>query len=626
MRSIGFLFLLLFAIRNCIAQNTLDSVVKNTMQIKYVHSNSLVGTMLEGIPYNRLLGDVTLEHNGTTLACDSAYLYQDKNYVEAFGNVNIHTSSGATITSEYLKFTGNNNTAFLKKNVVIVDGVNQLESEVVTYNTQTKIAKYDNGGVLQAESTRLTSNQGIYYGKTKDAYFKGDVVVTDPKFAIDSKELKYNTVTKLATFLDESTIVSDNTTIEGKKGTYDGKQSIGNFTTRSTVSNDEQQITANSMHYEKQTGISNAVGNVVIEDFKNERKLLANKTDYNEKTGYMKANGNVIIYDEAEGRTLFANIAEYTKPTTYTKVSGKVELYDTKQGRTLFADTLEYIKKSKYTRAKNNVVLYDSVQRSILQCTELQMNQVLHYTLAKGKPILRTMLDKDSLFMRADSFFSAPCAAIDSIKIKKVPRSTLLDSLATADDDTVKQTLIGIGNIIIFSDSMQAISDSMSYSQQDSVFRLFKKPMMWTRANQALGDTIYAQTVNNKITQLNLIANASMISSTKYANIYDQIYGTKIDGFIVNDEINKLFVDGNAQSIYYTKNESEQYLGQNKSKSAQMKIIMKDRKVNRIIFYTEPEGVFTPIDKLSEADKLGAAFVWLADKRPKSKEAVIGKK
>jgi lipopolysaccharide export system protein LptA len=609
----------------CFAQTPIDTIAKNAVKIKYIHSDSLVGTMLNGVPYNRLLGNVSLEHNGTTLHCDSAYLYQEKNFVEAFSNVQIQTNNGTTITSNYLKYTGNNNTALLKKEVVIVDGINQLESEEVTYNTQTKIAKYNNGGILQSESTRLSSDQGIYYGKTKDAYFKGSVVVTDPKYNVDSKEIKYNTVTKFVTFLDESTIVSDNTTLEGRKGTFDAQHSIGNFSTRSIVSNDEQQITANTMHYEKTTGISNANGNVVIDDFKNDRKLLANKTDYNEKTGYMKATGNVVIYDEQEGRTLLANMAEYTKPTTYTKVSGKVELYDAKQRRTVFADTIEYIKKSKYTLAKNNVIVMDSVQQSILQCKELQINQVLQYSLAKGNPILRSLLDKDSLFMRADSFFSAPSVAIDTIKNKIVPRCTAVDSLATEDNDTIKQTLIGIGNVILYTDSMQAISDSISYSGVDSVFRLYKKPMLWTRSNQAIADTIYAKTINNKIAELNLKANASMINSSAYKNIYDQIYGNSIDGFIVNDEIEKMFVDGNAQSIYYTKNESELYLGQNKSISAQMKILFKERKVNKIIFYTEPTGVFTPIFKLTEADKLGSGFVWYPEKRPKNKEAVLGK-
>jgi lipopolysaccharide export system protein LptA len=601
------------------------TALANTIQIKYIHSDSLSGTMIDGAMYNRLLGNVSLEHNGTSLLCDSAYLYQEKNLVEAFGNVHITTASGAQITSDYLKYIGNNNMAFLKKNVTIIDGINQLQSDDVNYHTISKIAKYANGGTLQSEGTQLTSKEGIYNGITKDAYFKKDVVVTDAKYNIDSKEMKYNTKTKFVTFLDESTIVSDSTVIEGDRGTYDANKQIGNFTTRSTVSNDEQQITANTMHYEKTTGISNARGNVVLQDFKNLRKLLANNTDYYEKTGYMKATGNVIIEDEKESRTLFANIAEYTKPIGYTKVTGNVIVYDVKEGRVLYADVAEYFKKNKYTKAFGNVWIYDSIQNSIISCKEFKINQVVNYSLATGNPIIRTLVDKDSLFMRADSFFSAPANIIDTIFKKYVPANTALDSLAAEDDSTsVKSTLLGLGNIIIYSDSMQAVCDSLSYSQIDSIFKLFKKPLLWTRGNQAIGDTIYLQTVNNKLVQLNLKNNASMISDTKNKDMYDQIYGDKIDGYIVKDELESMYADGSASCIYFAKNESNEYLGMNNTKSAQMKILLKDRKVNRIIWYEDPEGAFIPMDKIKEGDKKEERFKWLEEKRPKNKEAVLG--
>jgi hypothetical protein len=55
-----------------------------------------------------------------------------------------------------------------------------------------------------------------------------------------------------------------------------------------------------------------------------------------------------------------------------------------------------------------------------------------------------------------------------------------------------------------------------------------------------------------------------------------------------------------------------------------MKIVMKEKKVSRIVFYSLPEGTFTPMDKIAEADKKGAAFVWLEDKRPKTKYVVVG--
>jgi lipopolysaccharide export system protein LptA len=580
--------------------SSVASLPSNKMQIKYIFSDSLLGTLTNGKAFNRLLSNVSLEHNGTNLVCDSAHFYQADNFVEAFSNVHITTNNGAIIDCQYLKYTGNNNTAYLKGNVVIIDGNNQIQGEEVTYNTKTKIAKYNKRATLLNENTELTSNIGNYDGKSKMAYFKGDVVITDPKYTVESKELKYNTAKKFVTFLDESTINTENTTIEGKKGTYDADKEIGNFDTRSTVSNDEQQIVANKMYHDNKKGISKANGNVVINDFKNNRKLLADRTNYNEKTGVLEVFDNIILYDEPDGRTLFADYAYYNKPAKYTKATGKVWVYD-------------------------------SLENTILNCSDLQLNQTYDVTKAKGNPVLRMLADKDSLFIKADSFFSAPAYYIDTIKSYEVPNIILIkDSVNKAElnaepnkkDTAVKRTLLALNHVKIFGDSMQAIADSVSYSQLDSIFKLYKNPMLWTNDNQAIGDTIWLFTQNNKLKTLDMRGNASLISWDSIPNFYNQIIGRKIIGLVDSNTLQEMFVDGNAESIYFNKNDKNEYMGMNKSKSAQMKILMKEKKINRIIFYTEPEGTFFPLEKLSDADKKLDGFKWMPELRP-NKASVV---
>ncbi len=591
---LAFLFIVnIFFVVYAIAQTADSSTIANKpseLLIKYINSDSLVGIVTDGNTYNKLYGNVILEHNGTTLSCDSAFFYQESNFVEAFSNVVITTNNGANITCGYLKYTGNNNNAILKNNVLIVDGNNQLNSEYVTYNTKTKIANYTTGGTLVNDNTLLSSKIGKYNGITKDAYFKGDVVVTDPKYSIESVEMKYNTIKKFVHFLGQSTIVTDNATIEGKKGTYDAIKEIGDFKTRSTVSNEEQQIVANYLYHDEKKGISNAKGNVVIDDYKNKRKLLADKVDYNAKTGIMLLNKDIILYDVVNARTLFADKAYYNK-------------------------------KAKYTRAEGNVWVYDSIEQTILNCNNLQINQYTNTMLAKQKPVIRMLADKDSLFMRADSFFIAPYNVIDTLKKMVVTQDTIPDSVANEKTDTtaIKRILIGIGAVKIFGDSMQAIADSMAYSQMDSVFRLFKKPILWSNGNQAIADTIWIITENNKLKQMKLIANASLISVDTSSGFYDQVYGSQIDGFLKDNELDRMFVDGNAESLYFNKNDKGEYMGSNKTKSAQMQIILVDKKVSRISFYTEPEGVFTPMNKVTDGEKKLEKFIWQESLKPKNK-------
>ena len=53
-------------------------------------------------------------------------------------------------------------------------------------------------------------------------------------------------------------------------------------------------------------------------------------------------------------------------------------------------------------------------------------------------------------------------------------------------------------HVRIFSDSMQAVCDSMFFSGRDSIFRLHINPIVWAKESQITGDTIYLYTKNKK--------------------------------------------------------------------------------------------------------------------------------
>jgi lipopolysaccharide assembly outer membrane protein LptD (OstA) len=122
-----------------------------------------------------------------TLYCDSAFFYTKKNSVEAFGDVVVRQADGTEAFADYMRYTGNNKTVYMRANrgreVQLSDGKeNSLWSRDVDYNLVTKVGKYKNGGYLQSKSTQLSSNTGEYNMKTKEARFRGDVDVADPEY------------------------------------------------------------------------------------------------------------------------------------------------------------------------------------------------------------------------------------------------------------------------------------------------------------------------------------------------------------------------------------------------------------------------------------------------------------
>jgi hypothetical protein len=238
--------------------------------------------------------------------------------------------------------------------------------------------------------------------------------------------------------------------------------------------------------------------------------------------------------------------------------------------------------------------------------------------------------------MRADTMLSMRIKDQDNVKKIVLPQSkkntpplysyNLLYADSTAkglEGEEEPKLVIANHTVKLYADSMQAVCDSLSYSQQDSIFRLYKSPVMWSKKQQSNADTIIIHTQNNKLSELNLINNGLLVSETGYDTYYDQVAGTYINAYFVQNEINYVHVDQNAESIYYAKDDAEAYIGTNRAESAEMNVYFKNKEVDHIVFVTEPKGDFYPIDKLNDGIKFLDSFKLYTERKPKSKEEIL---
>ncbi|MBK7763572.1 MAG: hypothetical protein IPI46_09395 [Bacteroidetes bacterium] len=538
-----------------------------------IMGDTLKGFKSEAASYQRIIGNVVITHENSRMTCDSAHFYFDENMVEAYSNVIITGSNGTQAQSDYIKYTGMNSTALMTGNVQIHDISNTLYSNVVTYTLNTKIGKYFDGGTLQTEETTVSSNEGTYNGTTKQAYFKNEVLITNPKYIIESKELTYNTNSKVIKFLDESRIMSEKDTVITSAGVYDSKNEEAFFTKRTTIQNKDQIIAGNTMQYNDKTGFAKASGRVVIEQEGGKQLIIADETEYNKKTGYAKAMGRVVILDTAE--------------------------------------------------------------KSRLICGKVEFNNHSKFMLATVDPKLITLVDKDSLYMRADTIMSIRVRDINNLKrtetytIDKKQKTKLItynlllaDSTFIREDSIEPKLMMANHQVKIFSDSLQAVCDSLTYSQTDSSFSLFVNPVMWNQKQQGNADTIYLHTKQNKLSEVNL-RNASMLIIESAQHKYDQMAGKYIDAYFTNNQINWVHIDQNAECIYYAKDEKGAYLGLNKAESAKIKVFFENKELDHLVFIENPKGSFIPIDKIGDKDKLLETFKLFTERRPQSKSVIM---
>ena len=144
---------------------------------------------------------------------------------------------------------------------------------------------------------------------------------------------------------------------------------------------------------------------------------------------------------------------------------------------------------------------------------------------ATVKPVLKQLNDKDSLFIRADTFYSFPIIkkkdtllaksrkqeARSKKKIKEV-KPAVEDT--TTVDSKAKRCFIGFHHVLIFSDSMQGKCDSISYSDADSIMRMMYDPYVWSRKSQINGDTMLLYMDSNKVKKMYVPYNGFMVSQS----------------------------------------------------------------------------------------------------------------
>jgi len=196
-------------------------------------------------------------------------------------------------------------------------------------------------------------------------------------------------------------------------------------------------------------------------------------------------------------------------------------------------------------------------------------------------------------------------------------------------NDTIVQQKIAVDttqflkafyDVRIFKSNFQALCDSLIYNQQDSLFYLYKEPIVWSDTSQFVADTIKIAMKNDNIDRIYLIDNAFIINSPDEV-LYNQVKGRKITAYFKKGEIDKMHVEGNAEAVYYALDDADQYIGVNKTVSSEMTLFFEKNEITRIKFL-EPDANLLPINTTDHEALKIAGFNWKINERPKSKAAL----
>jgi lipopolysaccharide export system protein LptA len=244
--------------------------------------------------YERLLGNVILTQNKTTIHCDSAHLYKKRNSVEAFGHVHILEGDSIDITGSRLEYDGNTKKAKLRNKVVFTKlATATLYTDHLDFSRTQNLAYYYNGGRLVDSINVLTSNKGYYNTLSNLASFKKNVNVKNPDYTMTADSLQYNSRTKIIYFVTETTVVNkDSSTFVYKNGIYNTRTKVSDVK-KGTGESEDYTIVGDNYDFDGIRNLGKVRGNVVMTS-KKENLLI-----YGQASDYFKAKGITKVYDNA---------------------------------------------------------------------------------------------------------------------------------------------------------------------------------------------------------------------------------------------------------------------------------------------------------------------------------------
>ena len=238
---------------------------------------------------------------------------------------------------------------------------------------------------------------------------------------------------------------------------------------------------------------------------------------------------------------------------------------------------------------------------------------------------------KDSTHIQVDTTRSADTTkSVDTARINltHIQRDTTIsvqDTILTAKDtlqskntDSTDRYFEAYYHVRIYSDSLQAVSDSLFYSAEDSVFRLFRNPIVWSRDSQITGDTIYLYTQNKKPKRMYAFENAMTINKVG-SEYFNQVKGRTINGYFKDGNINFMRAKGNSESVYYAQDDENKFIGVNKATADIIDTYFSERKPQRVVFRSNLVGTTYPMRQVNHKELRLHGFKWIDDLRPKSR-------
>jgi lipopolysaccharide export system protein LptA len=471
---------------------------------------------------------------------------------------------------------------FAETNIIIADAsgdkINHLSGSVsfrhndVTMNCDSahfspnkqQLTAFSRVHIEQGDTLNLYGDYLFYDGPSEKAIVRKKVELVDRETHLFTEAIDYDVRNRIAKYDTGGKITNAENTLTSIHGVYYVSRKIFHFKDSVKIVNPDYVMKADTMDYNTLT-----------------------ETSY--FTGPSELKGDSLY--------MYCEKGWYDTKNKITSVWTNAMIDNRKQ--IVHGDSLFYNDSTGYGEAYRNVLIQDTVNDIAIEGNFAWYYKTPERFLVTNRAVFIQISKEDSLFLHADT----------------------ISAITVADTASGYRLMRAYHGCRIFSQDFQAKADSISYSFQDSVIRFYEKPVLWTDENQLTSDSMAIFTKNRQADRLELY-NSAFVTAQVDSIRFNQIKGRSLTGYFNNNELTKVEINGNGESIYFLV-DGNTISGINHSKCANIEATIENGKVVEITDFGTPDGFINP-PKLEKPDDLRLeGFSWLDQIRPKKKSDIF---
>jgi lipopolysaccharide export system protein LptA len=413
------------------------------------------------------------------------------------------------------------------------------------------------------DSVFVYGNRLYYYGNTRIAQMHDSVKMVDSKMTLTTDHLTYNVADNIGTYRDGGRIVDTSNVLTSRFGYYFADENEFFFKQDVVLTNPDYVMYSDTLMYNTATEVAYFFGPTRIISDDN------------------------LIYCENGWYNTITDISQYNK-----------NAYFRKNEHTLKGDSLYYDRQSGIGRAFINVLMTDTVQNIMVSGHRGEYLEKEGRTEVTDSALAVLIEKGDSLFLHGDTL------------------KLLLDSANQAE------RLLAYYGVKFFRHDIQGACDSLVYNFTDSIIDMYYKPVIWQEKIQLTAKHIHLQLADSELREM-VLRESGFIIEQEDSTTFNQVKGKQITAYFSEGKLQRVRVEGNAESVYHVKEEDNSVMGVNKGVSNEMMIYFEDNEVVNISFISNPVQTLFPPDDISDEQKILKGFLLLIKRRPQKKADVF---